>query len=56
MNELVFTNAGWPKVTHYQERSGEAGWPAFTAKWQTNLVATDGIASQGMTAGATFQK
>jgi len=30
MDELVFANLQWPKVTLYQERWDTAGWALFT--------------------------
>jgi hypothetical protein len=51
MDELVFTNQGWPKVMLYQERSWPGRLAAFTAKWPPNLVATNVIARRRMTAG-----
>ena len=33
MDELVFTNLRWPKVTPYQERWDMAGWALFTETW-----------------------
>jgi hypothetical protein len=50
MDEMVFTNPEGPKVTPHQERSGTAGWAAFTAKWPPSLK-TPIIIRQGMTAG-----
>jgi hypothetical protein len=63
MDGLFFTDPECPKVTFLLRALGaRAGWTAFTAKWPPDLVATNMIASQRMTAGAavsmsrTFQK
>jgi hypothetical protein len=50
MNELVFTNLRWPKVTPYQERWDTAGWALFTETWPPGME-TLIIIRQGMTAG-----
>jgi hypothetical protein len=49
MDELVFTNRRWPKVTPYQERWDTAGWALFTETWPPG-VETLIIIRQGMTA------
>jgi hypothetical protein len=51
MDELVFTNLRWPKVTSYQERWDTAGWALFTETWPPG-VETRIIIRQGMKAGA----
>jgi len=51
MDELVFTNPGWPKVTPYQERWDMAGWALFIETWPPGVEILI-IVRQGMTAGA----
>ena len=49
MDELVFTNLGWPTVTPYQARWDTAGWALFTETWPPG-VETLIIIRKGMTA------
>jgi hypothetical protein len=37
MDELIFTNLGWPKVTPYQARWDTATWALFTETWPSSI-------------------
>jgi hypothetical protein len=51
MDELVFTNRRWPKVTPYQERWDTAGWALFTETWPPGVETLIIIKHGGMRAG-----
>jgi hypothetical protein len=42
MDELVFTNLGWPKVTFYQERAGRGRLSGFYSEVPAILIDING--------------